>query len=135
MLVTLDTFQFARLRISFPELQHTDCPDTFTNVTTVPLPSKAVLARSGYQAKNPEAQFMTEMTADDELVQYVYVKCAQYNSTDLGGKQLQRCSKCGIARYCCKEHQREHWKTTHKKHCKRIVKLKESTYGDDFERK
>lgn len=36
-------------------------------------------------------------------------------------KSVKTCSGCGIAKYCCAEHQKAHWKV-HKHHCKRLIK-------------
>ncbi|GAQ80124.1 hypothetical protein KFL_000460350 [Klebsormidium nitens] len=33
------------------------------------------------------------------------------------GRPFSKCADCSLALYCCKEHQKLHWKT-HKKHCK-----------------
>jgi MYND finger. len=35
---------------------------------------------------------------------------------------LSRCSQCKKSYYCCKEHQRLHWKMRHKNQCKRLCK-------------
>ena len=45
-------------------------------------------------------------------------------------KSLDKCSGCNSVFYCCKEHQRTHWKNGHKAECKKIQaenKLKEQS--------
>ena len=47
--------------------------------------------------------------------QCCYWACKTPNGCD-GGKLL-KCSACGIAKYCCKEHQQLDWKWEHKGEC------------------
>ena len=42
------------------------------------------------------------------------------NNTNKNGK-LFRCVKCGLAKYCGKEHQIKDWNKRHKKHCKHVL--------------
>lgn len=48
-----------------------------------------------------------------EVSQCCYWACKQSDA-----KKLLRCSSCGIAKYCCKEHQTEDWKWEHKGECR-----------------
>lgn len=36
-------------------------------------------------------------------------------------EDLKKCACCHLAKYCCAEHQRLHWKKVHKKQCKQIA--------------
>jgi hypothetical protein len=67
----------------------------------------------------------TPSTADDEE------KCWQCGTTKPQQAKsstalLQRCSRCRVARYCCREHQLQHW-PTHKSLCNTLVKAKTSS--------
>lgn len=44
--------------------------------------------------------------------------CATCEVSQAPGQEFGICSGCRRVSYCCKEHQRLHWKT-HKKHCKK----------------
>lgn len=48
-------------------------------------------------------------------------KCGKHAKRAAGGK-LSRCSGCGSAWYCCKECQKAHWKSGHKKVCAKLAK-------------
>ena len=37
---------------------------------------------------------------------------------DMAGKRFKLCSGCRSVRYCCRSHQKRHWKEHHKYHCK-----------------
>ena len=50
--------------------------------------------------------------------------CALYNWKQKEGKITLRCSGCKIFFYCSKDCQEEHWKKTHRQHCKHLTKLK-----------
>ena len=44
--------------------------------------------------------------------------CSVCNATKSeGGGALGKCAGCGMVAYCCKEHQKAHWKAQHKKEC------------------
>ena len=51
-----------------------------------------------------------------------------YNWKQKEGKITLRCTGCKIFFYCSKECQEEHWKKTHRLHCKHLSKLKEAEY-------
>ena len=48
-------------------------------------------------------------------------------------KKMCVCSRCGVAFYCSKEHQKAHWKT-HKAHCS-VLKERGILRGDQFRKK
>ena len=55
---------------------------------------------------------------DDDEVQYdSETTCAFCHEGVESGLRLSRCSGCYVVKYCCREHQVEHYKT-HKKTCK-----------------
>jgi len=66
--------------------------------------------------------FETALLNDESLHVYLAGTCAICQKT--GVTELQRCSKCNVARYCGREHKVEHWKE-HKKLCKRLRILKD----------
>lgn len=59
----------------------------------------------------------------DDLDRQVQVQqgarhCSVCNATTSeGGGHLRKCAGCGMVAYCCKEHQKAHWKAQHKKEC------------------
>ena len=50
--------------------------------------------------------------------------CLVYNWKQKEGKVTLRCSGCKIFFYCSKECQEEHWRKTHRRHCKHLAQLK-----------
>ena len=38
-----------------------------------------------------------------------------------------RCSRCQIVRYCCKNHQKKHWKFIHRQQCERFMKYRSAS--------
>ena len=58
---------------------------------------------------------------------YTCAVCKRGSFTN--GMKLSNCSQCRVVKYCCREHQREDWKS-HKAFCKAYVGLKNSNDAD-----
>jgi hypothetical protein len=63
-----------------------------------------------------------------EVSQCCYWACQQPDN-----HKLLRCSGCGIAKYCCREHQTEDWKWEHKGECQ-VPEFILAEYADDRKR-
>ena len=59
--------------------------------------------------------------------------CEVYNWRQKEGKITLRCGGCKIFFYCSKECQEEHWKKTHRQHCKHLSKLKAGEHNSKEE--
>ena len=59
------------------------------------------------------AECITE--GSDSLMQHV---CWECNTSK--GEGLQKCSGCGVAKYCCRKHQSKAWKEGHRHSCLRL---------------
>ncbi|KAG2498648.1 hypothetical protein HYH03_003394 [Edaphochlamys debaryana] len=46
-----------------------------------------------------------------------YPACASLAGDSEAGLKLQRCARCGLASYCCRECQTAHWRSGHKEAC------------------
>lgn len=120
----------ARPGFSFPilvfwkitELVPTQCPDTFMEPKIIRLVPEAELGGSISAETSRTILFETALLNDESLHVYLAGTCAICQKT--GVTELQRCSKCNVARYCGREHKVEHWKE-HKKLCKRLRILKD----------
>ena len=53
--------------------------------------------------------------------------CGTKKSNTPGILELQKCSGCYSARYCCMEHQKKH-RNEHKKQCKEMIQRRESSH-------
>ena len=47
--------------------------------------------------------------------------CAQCGARETEPKEWKVCSACCAVQYCCKEHQKQHWKAAHKRECKEMA--------------
>ena len=116
------------LTFSITEMHQTKCQDTFMGADIVKIHSKEDLKRvqvpcsvdTGEQLSSA-VKFNLALSADPELRLYLENVCAVCFKS--GVFKLQQCSRCKVARYCCKDHQTEHWKV-HKNHCKKLCALK-----------
>ena len=145
------TVRLAERGISFPllffwkisELVPTNCPDTFVSVKIIPLFSPSELrqypepvieegqleaefmkAMHEDESLHPyaaDAQFKKAMYKDESLRPYIYKTCMVCSNS--GVQKLFKCARCGVAYYCGKDHQFEHW-SVHKYHCKKLRALK-----------
>jgi hypothetical protein len=114
------------------EMNETQCPDTFMDADIVKIHAKEDLKRArvtcsvatGEQLSSAE-KFNLALNEDPELRLYLENVCAVCWKS--GVFKLQQCSGCKVARYCCKEHQTEHWKV-HKKHCKNLCALRRAHF-------
>lgn len=63
----------------------------------------------------------------------VFVKdsCAMLGCVHDPMAKLLTCSACRQVKYCCKEHQRQHWKSGHKKVCKKMRAARKSVKADN----
>merc|ERR1712008_392179 len=50
------------------------------------------------------------------------VMCGSCSNVETGTASLQKCSRCGVVRYCSQECQSQHW-PFHKKVCKRLAAM------------
>lgn len=128
--------------VKLPAFEPTTLPDTFLNTTCININNLAKNMQATVPRAYVEQHFSTnEAKAYDEALrelkeirdnplhqQYVHLRCAVCDRENslLSGSivRLQRCSNCGVAAYCGKEHQREHW-SKHKFHCKMSKRLRE----------
>jgi len=142
----LSTLRRAQPGLTFPllvcwkitELAPTCCPDTFLEPEIIDCISEPGLSdipssisnepkTDDVQSKNKAYSnaglddknllFVSSLMAKPDLHRYINETCATCESS--GIEKLQKCSRCGVARYCGREHQVEHW-SIHKKHCKRL---------------
>ncbi|CAB9520699.1 expressed unknown protein [Seminavis robusta] len=120
--------------VSFPvlvcwkimELVPTNCPDTFLEPKIVRLQTEEELRMCPTSAgmnTNRKTRFYAALAKDPDLAPYKAETCALCEGSGVEEKP-RPCSRCRVARYCCKEHQVEHW-PLHKKHCKRLLVLKQ----------
>lgn len=117
------------LIISILEMHPTKCPDTFMDAQIVKILSKEDLKRGtvvssvDLVSKLPSSKkkFQYAISQDPELSPYLGDACAVCSNS--GVFKLKQCSRCQVARYCCKEHQTQGWKV-HKKHCKKLCALR-----------
>uniref|UniRef100_A0A0G4F783 MYND-type domain-containing protein n=1 Tax=Chromera velia CCMP2878 TaxID=1169474 RepID=A0A0G4F783_9ALVE len=89
--------------------------------TVGPAKALAKLFSEVVKENEPEGQ---RSTADDLKLLKECALCGRKDAS------LLKCSRCGIAAYCGKEHQKEHWKT-HKGECAQLQKAAEMRLKDN----
>jgi len=106
------------------ELVPTTLPDTFMETKVVSLCSEEEIkgTPAGTPDVSKESFLLDSLLADKSLRVYKDGNCAFCKKS--GVHRLDRCSKCRVARYCGRDCQKEHWKSEHKHHCKRLLQLR-----------
>eukprot|EP01084_Bolivina_argentea_P217635 369477_1 len=65
---------------------------------------------------------MLELDLKNKQVSCVKIKikhCSWIWCKDLKNKQFKICSRCKLARYCCRSHQKRHWNSDHRFYCQK----------------
>lgn len=84
--------------------------------------------------------FTKELDANEHSINREFLQdtpqvteCCYWACPNPQSESLMRCTGCGIAKYCCKEHQQADWKWEHKGEC-RLPAFLQQEYAKDRSR-
>lgn len=125
IMVKLDDFTATPLTDTFAATACTDLEALFhVYRATTPAYLFNVLSHSGEEldAARRELEELSRnpLLKDHEDARLACAVCLKADAPLNRAARLQLCAGCGAVAYCGKEHQREHWRTTHKAQCKAL---------------
>ena len=92
--------------------------DKLKNLVNIDISLKELI---GYSDTGCFLDYYFEKILNEKLKYSYNNKCWYKNCNDnKKNNGLFRCTKCCLAKYCCKEHQRKDWNIRHKRHCKHV---------------